>query len=126
METLGPEGTGAVYEILGPGSPHQSIHDGKTECVVDLIEKSSTTPGSVRRKPELKGPKPKSNGAIESMVEELLDNKGETLLKLLQDLETKKTEMVWSTDMSEGRINSGPRSYGVYKSGVDFLLLLHQ
>ena len=47
METVEPEGTGAVYEILGPGGPHQSIHDGKTECVVDLMERSSTTPESV-------------------------------------------------------------------------------
>ena len=47
METVGPEVTGAVYEILGPGGPHQSIHDGKTEHVVDLMERSSTTPESV-------------------------------------------------------------------------------
>ena len=46
METVGPEGTGA-YEILGPGGPHQSIHDGKTERVVNLMERSSTTPESV-------------------------------------------------------------------------------
>ena len=44
--------------------------------------------------------------------------------ELLQDLETKKAGMVWSTDMGEGRINSGPGRYGVNKSGVDFLLLL--
>ena len=124
METVGPEGTGAVYEIPGPGGPHQSIRDGKTEHVVDLIERSSTTPGLVCRKPELEGPKPKSNGAMESANEELLDKKEEPLLKLLQDLETEKTGMVWSTDMGEGRINSGPGRYGVNKSGVDFLLLL--
>ena len=67
----------------------------KTKCVVDLIKRSSTTPGSVCRKPELEGAKPKSTGATESMNEELLDKKGEVLLKLLQDLETKKTGMVW-------------------------------
>ena len=72
---MGPEGTGAVYEILGPGGPHQPIHDGKTEHIVDLIERSSTTPGLVCRKPELEGPKPKSNGATESMNEELPDKK---------------------------------------------------
>ena len=125
MGTVGPEGTGAVYEILGPGGPCQSIHDGKTERVVDLIERSSTTPGLVCRKPELEGPKPKSNGATESANEELLDKK-EALLKLLQDLETEKTGMVWSMVMGEGRINSGPGRYGVNKSGVDFLLLLCQ
>ena len=47
METVGPVGTEAVYEILGPRGPHQSIHDGKTEHVVDLMEISSTTPESV-------------------------------------------------------------------------------
>ena len=88
METVGPEGTGAVYEILGPGGPHQSIRDGKTECVVDLIERSSTMPGLVYRRPELEGAKPKSNGATESMNKELPVTKGEALLKLLQDLET--------------------------------------
>ena len=45
-------------------------------------------PGSVYRRPELEGPKPKSNGAMESMNEELPVKKGEALLKLLQDLET--------------------------------------
>ena len=86
METVGPEETGAVYEILGPGGPHQSIHDGKTEHVVDLIERSSTTPGLVYKRPELEGAKPKSNGAMESMNMELPVAKGQALLKLLQDL----------------------------------------
>ena len=87
MGTVGPEGTGAVYEVLGPGGPHQSIHDGKTEHVVDLIERSSTTPESMCKGPELEGAKPKSNGAMESTNEELPVTKGEALLKLLQDLE---------------------------------------
>ena len=124
METLGPEGMGTVYEIIGPGGPHQYICDGKTKCVVDLIKRSLTTPGSVCRKPELGGPKSKSNSAMEYMNEELLDKKEEALVKLLQDLETEKTGMVWSTDVGEGRINSGPGKYGVNKSGVDFLPLL--
>ena len=47
MGTVGPEGTGAVYEVLGPGDPHQSICDGKTDCVVDLIERSLTAPVSM-------------------------------------------------------------------------------
>ena len=79
METVGPEGIGAVYEILGPGGPHQSIHDGKTECVVDLIERSSMTPELMCRGPELEGAKPKSNGAMESTNEELPVTKGEAL-----------------------------------------------
>ena len=70
METVEPEGTGAVYEILGPGGPHQSIHEGKTERVVDLIDRSSTMPGSVYRRPGLEGAKPKSNGAMEIMNKE--------------------------------------------------------
>ena len=81
--TVGPEGTGAMYEVLGPGGPHQSIHDGKTECVVDLIKRSSTTPESMCKGPELEGAKPKSNGATESTNEKLSVTKGEALLKLL-------------------------------------------
>ena len=77
-----------MYEILGPGGPQQSIRDGKTECVVNLIKRSSTMPGSVYRRPELEGAKPKSNGATESTNRELLVTKVEALLKLLQDLET--------------------------------------
>ena len=78
METVGSEGTEAVYETLGPGSPHQSIDHGTTERVVDLIKRSSTTPGLLCRKPEVEGPKPKSNGAMESVNEELPDKKGVT------------------------------------------------
>ena len=87
MGTVGPEGMGAVYEVLGPGGPHQSIFDGKTDCVVDLIERSSMTPESMCKRPKLEGAKPKSNGAMESTNEELPVTKGEALLKLLQDLE---------------------------------------
>ena len=59
METVGPEGTGAVYEILGPGGPQQSICDGKTERVVDLIKRSSTTPESMCKEDQSwKGPTP--------------------------------------------------------------------
>ena len=53
---MGPEGRGAVYGILGPGGPHQSIHDGKTKCAVDLTKRSSTTLRSVCRTLELEGP----------------------------------------------------------------------
>ena len=121
---MGPEGTGAAYEILGPGSPHQSICDGRTECVVDPTERSSTTPRLVCEKLELEGPKPRSNGAMEFMNEELPDGKGGVLVKLLKDLETEKMGTVWFTDIGEGRISSGPGRYGVNKSGVSFLLLL--
>ena len=79
--------TGAMYEALGPGGPHQSIHDGKTDCVVNLIERSSTTPDLVHDGPKFGGTKLKSNGAMESTNEEHPDIKGEALFKLLQDLE---------------------------------------
>ena len=115
---MGPEGTGAAYEILDPGGPHQSIPDGKTECVVDPIERSSTALGLVCGKLELEGPKPRSDGATEFMNEELLDGKEGALVKLLKDLETEKMGTVWFMDIGGGRINSGPGRYGVNKSGV--------
>ena len=45
--------TGAMYEVLGPGSLYQSICSGKMDCVVALIERSLTTLDSVCNKPEL-------------------------------------------------------------------------
>ena len=100
MGTVGAEGIWAAYELLGPGGPHQSICDGNTECVVDPIERSSATLG-------------------------LLCGKEGALVKLLKDLETEKMGMVWFTDIGGGRISSGPGRYGVNKSGLSFLLLLH-
>ena len=76
-----------MYEVLGAGGPWQSIHDGKMDCVVDLIERSSMTPESMCNEPKLEGAKLKSNGAMECANEELLVTKGEALFKLLQDLE---------------------------------------
>ena len=98
MGTVGPEGTEAVYEILGPGGPHQSTHDGKTECVVVLIKRSSTTLGSVCRKLELEGPKPSSDGAMVFMNEELLDGKEEALVMLLKIQKLRK--WVWSGSLT--------------------------
>ena len=89
MGTVGPEGMGTVYEVLGPVGPHQSIHDGKTDCIVDLIERSSTTPESMCNGPKHEGAKPKSNGTMESTNEELPVRNREALLELLQDLEIK-------------------------------------
>ena len=57
METVGPEGMGAVCKVLDPGGPHQSICDGKTDCVTDLMERSSTTPVSMCNGPKLEGAK---------------------------------------------------------------------
>ena len=75
---------------------------------------------------ELEGPKPRSNGAMELVqMRNLWMEKEGALVKLLKDLETEKTGMVWFMDIGGGRINSGPGRYGVNKSGVSFLLLLH-
>ena len=124
--TVGPEGTGAAYEILGPGGSHQSICDEKTECVVDPIKRSSTTLGLLCEKLELEEPQPRSNGAtMEFTNEEILDGKEGALVKLLKDLETEKMGMVWFMDIGGGRISSGPGRYGVNKLGVSYLLLLH-
>ena len=87
MGTVGSEGMGAVCKILGPGGPHQSIRDGKTDCVPDLMERSSMTPESMCNRPKLEGAKPESNGAMEFTNKELPVAKGGALLKLLQDLE---------------------------------------
>ena len=86
---MGPEVTEAAYEILGPGGPYQSICDGKTMCVVDLIKRFSTTQGSVCRKLELEGPMSRSNSTMAFMNEDLPDEKG-ALVMLLKDPETKK------------------------------------
>ena len=56
MGTVEPERTGAAYELLGPGGPHQSICDGNTECVVNPIERSSSTLGLLCEKLELEEP----------------------------------------------------------------------
>ena len=76
---MGSEWTGTLYEVLGPQGPHQSIHDGKTDCVVDLIKRSSTTPDSVCNGPKFEGAKLELDGAMESANEELPVIKGEAL-----------------------------------------------
>ena len=86
MGTVGPEGMGPVCKVLDPGGPHKSICDGKTDCVTDLMERSSTTPVSMCNGPKLDGAKTELNGAMEFTNEELPVTKGEVLLKLLQDL----------------------------------------
>ena len=72
-----------------PKGPHQSIHDGKTDCVVNLIERSSATSDSVYDRPDFEGIKLESNGAMGFANEEYPDIKGDALLKLLPDLEVK-------------------------------------
>ena len=57
------------------------------QTVVDLIERSSTTSDSVCDGPEFEGIKLKSGGAMESANEAYPVIKGDTLSKLLPDLE---------------------------------------
>ena len=78
--------TGAMYEVLGPGGPHQFIRGGKTDCVVDLSERSSTTLDSVCNRPEFEGTKFESNDTIGFANEEYPGMKGDALLRLLPDL----------------------------------------
>ena len=80
---------GAMYKVLGLEGPHHSILDGKTDCVDDLLERSSTTPDPVCDRPKFGGTKLESNGAMESANEEYLVINGEALFKLLQELEIK-------------------------------------
>ena len=61
----------------------------RQDCVVDLIERSSTTSDSVYDGPEFEGTKFESNGAIGFANEEYSDIKGDALFKLLPDLEVK-------------------------------------
>ena len=80
---------GAMYEVLGPGGLHQSIHGGRTDCVVNLIERSSTTLGSVCNRPEFEGPKFESKDTMGFADEEYPGTKGDTLPRLLPDVAVK-------------------------------------
>ena len=80
---------GAMYEVLGPEGPHQSICDGKMNCAVNLIERSSTTLDSVCNRPELEGTKFESEDTIGFADEEYLYIKGDALLRLLPELAVK-------------------------------------
>ena len=73
---------GAMYEVVGPEGPHQSIHSGRMDCVVNLIERSLTTLDSVCNRPELEGPKFKSKDTMGFTDEEYPYIKGDALLKL--------------------------------------------
>ena len=77
---------GAMYKVLDPGGPHQSIHGERKDCVVDLIERSSTTLDSVCNRPEFEGTKFESKDTMGFADEECPSMKGDTLLRLLPDL----------------------------------------
>ena len=67
--------------MLGLEGPHQSIC-GKTDCVVGLNERSSTTSDSVYDGPKFEGIKFKSNGAMGFANEEYPDVKGDALFQI--------------------------------------------
>ena len=77
---------GTMYEVLGPGGPHQSIHGGRMDCAVDLIERSLTTLDSVCNGPELEGAKFEPKDTMGFAEEEYPSMKGGALLRLLSDL----------------------------------------
>ena len=79
---------GAMYEVLGPGGPHQSVHN-KTDCVVNLIERSLPKLDSVCNRPEFEGTKFKSKDTMGCADEEYPSMKGDALLRLLPDLAVK-------------------------------------
>ena len=78
--------TRTMYEVLGPGGPYQSIHGERMDCAVNLIERSSTTLGSVYNGPELEGTKFESGDTIGFADGEYPIMKGDALLRLLSDL----------------------------------------
>ena len=78
-----------MYKVLGPGGPYQSIRSEKTDCVVDLIERSSTTLDSVCNRPEFEGTKFESKDTMGFADEEYPNMKGDTLLRLLPELAVK-------------------------------------
>ena len=122
--TVKLEETGTVYRALGPDGPYQSICNGKIECVVDLIERSSTTQGMVCGKLEVGGPRLRSAGVTELMNEGPPDEARDVLVASLKDVGTEKKGIVWFTGRDGGSINSGPGRCGASKSEVNFLPLL--
>ena len=78
-----------MYEVLGPGGPHQSIHGGRIDCVVNLIERSSTTLDSVCNRPEFEETQFESKDTMGFADEEYPSMKGDALLRLLPDLAVK-------------------------------------
>ena len=44
-----------MYKVLGLEGPYQSICSGRTDCAVDLAERSSTTLDSLKNEPEFEG-----------------------------------------------------------------------
>ena len=94
VEIMKSDWVGAMYKVLGPEGPHQSIRGGKTDCVVNLIERSLTTPDLVCNRPEFEGTKFKSNDTMGFADEEYPGMKRDMLLRLLPDLAVEQTGLV--------------------------------
>ena len=75
-----------MYEVLDPEGPYQSICGGRTDCAVNLTERSSTTLDSVYNELELEGIKFESKDAIGFIDGEYPIRKEDALLRLLSDL----------------------------------------
>ena len=75
-----------MYIALGPEGPHQSIHGGRTDWVVDLIERSLTTLDSVYKWPELEGTKVELNDIMGFTDEDHPGVKEDALLRLPPNL----------------------------------------
>ena len=86
VEIVKSDWTGAMYEVLGPGGPYQSICSERIDCAVDLIERSLTALDSVCNRPELEGTKVQSKDTMGFADGEYPIMKGGALLRLLSDL----------------------------------------
>ena len=67
-----------MYKVLNLEGPHQSILDGKTDCVDNLLERSAMALDPVCDRPKFGGTGLKLNGAMESTNEEY---KGESTVQ---------------------------------------------
>ena len=86
VEVMKLDWAGTMYEVLGLEGPYLSICSGRTDCAVDLTERSSTTLDSVCNGPEPEGTKFESKDIMRVADEEYPDMKGDALLQLLSDL----------------------------------------
>ena len=77
--------TGAMYEVLDHEGLYHSICNGRIDCAVNLIERS-TTLDSVCNRPELEGTKFESRDTMGFANGEYPIMKGDTLLRLLPEL----------------------------------------
>ena len=86
VEIIKSDWAGAMYKVLGPGDPHQSIRSGRIDCVVNLIERSSTTLDSECNKPEFGRTKFESKDTMGFADQEYPSMKEDALLRLLPEL----------------------------------------